>query len=385
MPEIPKPVLTVLDTLSGAGHSAYAVGGFVRDTLMGREPHDWDVATDAKDGEIIKLFDRAVPTGVKYGTVTVLMPGGAVEVTTFRRDGEYKNGRRPESVEFVGDVREDLARRDFTVNAMAMDRRGNIIDPFGGREDIERKVLRTVGDPERRFSEDALRMLRLLRFHAQLGFECDERALEAVRKLSPLARRLSAERVREEVRRTLLSPDPAAVTLMIEYGLLARFMTEKGKNIGAGRLMEAPGELRLAAFAVMVRNAGAAQSAEGLLRALHCSAKESRLAGEAEKVGERLRPEEKSVRLALAEFSAEAVMVAAAAGGFYGLAREELERGRFTRVPGLAVSGGDIKALGVEGEEISGLLRALSALVTLGELENERDALLGYVKNQIVT
>ncbi len=378
MPVFPGHVLTVLDTLRAAGHRAYAVGGCVRDTLLGRGPHDWDVATDAGDGEIVALFEHTVPTGARYGTVTVLLPGGAVEVTTFRRDGEYLDGRKPETVEFVDDIREDLARRDLTVNAMAMDGRGDIIDPFGGREDIKRKLLRTVGDPERRFSEDALRMLRLLRFHAQLGFECDGAALNAVRRLAPLAARLSAERVREELCKTLLSPRPASAVLMIEYGLLAGFMSENGKNIPAARLSEAPGELRMAVFALMVRNTGAVPSAEGLLRALRCTARECRLAGAAERAAEGLA--KMPVRLALAEFDAEAVLTAAAAGGFYGEARAELEAGSFTKVAGLAVTGEDLKKLGFEGRKIREILRFLSLSVTSGETKNEKPALLERIK-----
>ena len=160
----------VLDTLQRAGFEAWYVGGCVRDTLLGRPIHDWDVTTSALPEQVLALFPRTVPTGLQHGTVTVLSDSGPVEVTTYRADGDYHDGRHPDGVRFVRSLREDTARRDFTVNAMAMDQRGNIRDFYGGRADLAAGILRCVGAPERRFREDALRMLRACRFAAQLGF-----------------------------------------------------------------------------------------------------------------------------------------------------------------------------------------------------------------------
>ena len=158
----------ILNVLSSAGYEAYYVGGCVRDTILGRPVHDWDVTTSALPEQVMACFDHCVPTGLKHGTVTVLLDGLSAEVTTFRTDGSYRDGRRPENVTFVRSLREDLARRDFTINAMAMDACGEITDLYGGREDLAQCVIRCVGDPEQRFREDALRMLRALRFSAQL-------------------------------------------------------------------------------------------------------------------------------------------------------------------------------------------------------------------------
>ena len=171
----------ILDTLEQAGYEAYYVGGCVRDRLLGRPVHDWDITTSAMPEVVLALFGHCVPTGIAHGTVTVLLEDTGAEVTTFRTDGSYHDGRHPDRVTFVRSLREDQARRDFTVNAMAMDRRGRIYDAFGGQADLDRRLLRAVGDPETRFREDALRMLRALRFAAQLGFALDPDTARAIR------------------------------------------------------------------------------------------------------------------------------------------------------------------------------------------------------------
>ena len=168
---IPAYVRNTMTALEAAGHQAYCVGGCVRDSLLGQTPEDWDVTTSALPEETMAVFgERAIPTGLKHGTVTICWPGGKVETTTFRRDGTYADHRHPEHVTFTPSLEEDLARRDFTVNAMALDLRGDLHDPFHGQADLRDRVLRCVGDPERRFSEDALRILRCLRFAARLDF-----------------------------------------------------------------------------------------------------------------------------------------------------------------------------------------------------------------------
>ncbi len=213
----------ILKTLKQAGFSAWYVGGCVRDTLLGRPIHDWDIATSALPEETMTIFPRCVPTGIKHGTVTVVDGKDTYEVTTFRVDGEYRDGRHPEDVTFVRAIRDDLARRDFTVNAMAMDEQGEILDLFGGREDLAAKKLRCVGVPEERFHEDALRMLRALRFAAQLGFTIENETYRAIRACAKLCAGLSAERVRDEVEKTLLSDDPDAAHEMVRLKLLAAF------------------------------------------------------------------------------------------------------------------------------------------------------------------
>ena len=208
---IPPFAAEILRALEGAGHEAYCVGGCVRDTLLGRVPEDWDIATSARPEETLALFGGdALPTGLRHGTVTVRRGEGGAEVTTFRRDGGYADHRRPESVAFTASLAEDLARRDFTVNAMALSLRGELHDPFGGRRDLEAKCIRCVGEPARRFGEDALRILRGLRFAAVLDFSV-EPATAALSAAREDLRFIAPERIFTEVRKLLLAPRPSPV------------------------------------------------------------------------------------------------------------------------------------------------------------------------------
>ena len=222
----PPGIIFILSELRTHGHAAYAVGGCVRDSLLGKIPDDWDVTTSALPDEVMHLFgESAVPTGLKHGTVTVKAGGGSAEVTTFRSDGVYTDHRRPDSVRFVPDVREDLARRDFTMNAIAAPLKGGLVDPFGGQGDIKRGIIRCVGEPERRFSEDALRMLRAVRFSAKLGFVIEPQTLGAIYRLSPLARELAPERVAVELIKTLCAENAAGpLGLLLSSGLMDSYV-----------------------------------------------------------------------------------------------------------------------------------------------------------------
>lgn len=220
---VPEPVRSCCETLWAAGEAACPVGGCVRDSLLGRTPGDWDVATSARPETVQALFARTVPTGLRHGTVTVLLYGMSLEVTAFRREEGYSDGRRPDRVVFGVGLTEDLARRDFTINAMALLPDGTVADPFGGRADLAERVIRCVGDPERRFREDALRMLRAVRFAAQLGFAIEEETAAALRREAAGLEQVSGERVRVELEKTLLSPRPELCALPVELGMLARF------------------------------------------------------------------------------------------------------------------------------------------------------------------
>jgi tRNA nucleotidyltransferase (CCA-adding enzyme) len=222
--------MEVLRTLSAAGHRSWIVGGVVRDLLL-RRPRgttDQDVATPARPDEVAALFRKVVPTGVEHGTVTVVVGGAPVEVTTFRGEGAYEDGRRPSSVTFLGDIDQDLARRDFTINALAYDPLAQEFrDPFGGRGDLRRRVLRAVGDPSARFSEDGLRPLRAARFAAQLGFELEPGTAAAIPAALPVVARVSVERVAEELSRLLLAPHALRGLLLLERtGLLSVVLPE---------------------------------------------------------------------------------------------------------------------------------------------------------------
>lgn len=217
---LPPQILYILQTLEQAGHAAYLVGGCVRDHLLGKVPDDFDICTSALPEQTMQLFDRCVPTGIAHGTVTVLYDGMQAEVTVFRKETAYSDHRHPDGVEYTGDLTEDLARRDFTINAMAMDRHGMVHDPWGGKADLQAGILRCVGDADTRLREDALRMHRGLRFSAQLGFTIEPVTLAAIAKNAGYCRYVAAERVQAELTKTLLSEHPQKVGSMMVLGLL---------------------------------------------------------------------------------------------------------------------------------------------------------------------
>lgn len=216
---LPETVRDILNKLETAGFQAYAVGGCVRDSILGKEPDDWDLTTDARPEEVKALFPRTVDTGLQHGTVTVLLGGEGYEVTTYRIDGSYSDGRHPDSIRFTPSLAEDLKRRDFTINAMAVSERGELVDLFGGQEDLARGCIRCVGDPYARFREDALRMLRAVRFAAQLNFEIEAETFKALTELSPNLARVSKERILAELTKLLLSNHPEKLELLYVAGL----------------------------------------------------------------------------------------------------------------------------------------------------------------------
>ena len=215
----------LLDALHAAGYAAYAVGGCVRDSLLGRTAHDWDLCTSALPQQVMELFgaEQCIPTGLQHGTVTIKYGGQLYETTTFRTEGSYTDGRHPDEVQFVPDVREDLARRDFTINAMAYNEAEGLVDPFGGQADLQNGLLRAVGEPQQRFTEDALRILRLYRFAARFGFALDAATARAARQLAPHLDCISAERIQEELAKLLAAPQPGAY---LEPAVLAVVLPE---------------------------------------------------------------------------------------------------------------------------------------------------------------
>ena len=192
---LPEDVKKIIRTIEENGFEAYAVGGCVRDSILGREPDDWDITTSARPEQVKSFFKKTIDTGIKHGTVTVMINHVGYEVTTYRIDGEYKDGRHPESVEFSAKLVDDLKRRDFTINAMAYNESHGFVDEFNGISDLNNKVIRCVGDSVERFSEDALRMMRAIRFSAQLGFEIEQSTYNAIVKLAPSIKQVSMERV----------------------------------------------------------------------------------------------------------------------------------------------------------------------------------------------
>ena len=226
MIRIPEQVSTILAKLQESGYEAYIVGGCVRDALLGREPNDWDITTSALPMDVKRIFVKTVDTGLQHGTVTVLAGGKGYEVTTYRVDGVYEDGRHPKAVTFTPSLREDLQRRDFTINAMAYREPGVLVDLFGGQKDLADGVIRAVGDPVQRFSEDALRILRAIRFSAQLGYRIEDETLRAASELAVNLRKISAERIRVELEKTITSDHPALLRTAHEAGITAMFLPE---------------------------------------------------------------------------------------------------------------------------------------------------------------
>ncbi len=231
---IPAELRPIAAVFAQGGYQCFLVGGAVRDLLMNTQPGDLDLATDATPPQVTAIFRRVIPTGIAHGTVTILFQGKQYEVTTFRTETTYSDGRRPDSVAFASTIDEDLSRRDFTINGIALDLHdGHVVDPFGGRDDIQRCVVRAIGEPEERFREDALRLLRAIRFAVKLDFAIDKNTLAGIRRAAPTISRISAERVRDELTRMIQSPDPRrALRLLRDTGLLTPVLPELETGIG---------------------------------------------------------------------------------------------------------------------------------------------------------
>ena len=395
LPELPKFAEAVMERLERAGYEAYAVGGCVRDPLLGLAPNDWDVTTDARPERVAELFSeppfRAIPTGMAHGTVTVLSSGEPVEVTTYRIDGEYTDCRRPDSVSFTSSLEADLARRDFTINAMAYSPKRGLIDPFGGRDDLSARLIRCVGEPEKRFSEDALRILRAVRFASVLafgtepGFELETRTANAALELCGLLSRISRERVSAELVKLLHGGHAPAVIRQYEP-ILREVIPLADCADTVGRLNEMGAETPLLLAAALFGR----QDAREILRELRFDRKTIR------RVGEILsRPGAKDypgAKLLCAEVGADIARdietLAAARGdipaecaGFVG---EILRRGECISLKQLRIDGEGLLSLGVEPGRIGGALNRLLREVIEGNLQNERSSLADYAAKHLL-
>lgn len=223
---MPGKVNKIIGVLQEAGFEAYAVGGCIRDSLLGRTPNDWDITTSAKPMEVKALFSHTIDTGIQHGTVTILLDREGFEVTTYRIDGEYEDGRHPKEVSFTGSLEEDLKRRDFTINALAYNETVGLIDIFEGQKDLKDGIIRCVGNAEERFTEDALRMLRAIRFSAQLGYRIEENTLTAIHKQAGNLEKISAERIQTELLKLMVSPHPDYLWTAYECGVTKVFFPE---------------------------------------------------------------------------------------------------------------------------------------------------------------
>lgn len=344
-------------------------GGCVRDSLMGRRPDDYDVAASAPPEAVEALFARTVPTGIRHGTVTVLYGGGRCEVTTYRVDGAYTDHRRPDGVRYTASLEDDLARRDFTINAMAMDAAGAVTDPFGGREDIGRRLIRCVGEPERRFNEDALRMLRAVRFAAKLGFEIDGPTLAAALEYAPLTASLSAERVAAELRAILASSRPDYVWALVDWGLLAGRVGPGRGGAERGSLAPLPRYARTAHFLRALEDGGHIASARGFLSALRFDGRTARVSSAAAEI---LASGSRDYKRLLRDYGREAVLAAFPRSRRL---RELLRSGECWSLDALAVNGDGLKALGYSGRELGEELSRLLEHVIDNPEDNRKDIL----------
>ena len=387
---IPDFIREIMDRIESAGYEAFVVGGSLRDILLGKEPHDWDVTTSALPETVASLFPdkHVIPTGLKHGTVTVVSEGEPVEITTYRVDGEYTDSRRPNEVTFTRNIEEDLSRRDFTVNALAYNEKKGLLDLFGGRSDLENKLIRAVGDPEKRFTEDALRIMRAFRFSAQLGFDIEENTLAAAKKLATRLKNIARERIGSEFMRLLASAYPEKALSMMEnaiFEVLPVGELEKDRY----RLVEKPDNSAEARLALLLYG----KTKEELL----CVARELRLSNDQKhrllllasphEVDLGLTPV--SARLFLRHYGDEAdtaarmlAILGVISPEFEDLTSEEAAKDPCLSPDALAIGGGDIISLGIaSGKEVGALLSRLLDEVIRDPSLNEREKLIDKAKS----
>ena len=429
----------ILSRLSDAGFEAYLVGGCVRDRLMGKPAHDIDITTNALPDAIMRIFGecKVIPTGIRHGTVTVLKNGIPFEITTYRVDGSYSDCRRPDSVRFTSTIEEDLARRDFTMNAIAMDRDGRLADPFGGAEDIAHGVIRCVGAPEKRFSEDALRIMRAVRFASQLGFEIENETAEAIRSMSGRLNVISKERIREELDKLICGEN--CVSVMLEYSdIISAIIPEFAPCIGFEQhsdfhcydvwehtlraMANAPADDVILRRSLLFHDIGKPQCVKFDEKGKgHFKGHAEVSADMATTIMKRLKYDSKSISESVMlirshsdkirnKIEAKKIISKIGERLFFKLvemkkcdnsakrkfvlkenemldetaetARKFIEAGECCSLRQLAVSGNDLMKLGLSGSEIGSRLKELLNLVTEEKLENNRETLMNFVKRR---
>ena len=374
MLKIPEKIKFVLRTLTQNGYEAYIVGGCVRDSLLGIIPSDYDVTTSAKPEEILGLFDKTVPTGLKHGTVTVIIENEPIEVTTFRTDGEYKDSRHPQNVEFVTDLREDLSRRDFTVNAVAYNETVGLVDLFGGLNDLENKILRAVGDGDKRFREDALRILRLFRFASQLEITPEEKTLNSALKLQNGLKNISKERIFSEIVKAVNGKNPKAILPLINSGgleFLGICKTPEFTTIDDS-------DLRLFVFL----NTSSENPIE-VLKTLKAPNRQIDFANKLLKLQsiEMENKEDIKNALFLTDFNAvNSFLQLQEDEGTLKLLAEIIKNKEPYLISHLAISGEDLKELGFKGKEIGEILERLRQTVVCSPEKNRKEILLTLTK-----
>ncbi len=389
---IPSYVQKIIDRLEENGYEAYIVGGCVRDMLLGREPNDFDVTTSAVPEQTLSVFSdmRTVPTGLKHGTVTVLSSGEPIEVTTFRIDGKYTDSRHPESVCFTSNIKEDLSRRDFTVNAMAYNKSRGIVDPFGGADDMEKKILRAVGEPCLRMQEDALRIMRALRFSAQLGFEIESGTVLALKKMKEGLANVSGERLGVELAKLVTAPYPKRpVELMCSLGISKYILGDYvPSEYLLNKLEELPNDLATR-FGCLLWNCERENIAKILSDMKYSNEQKKAILNVTDvKIFGDVKTDADVRRFLLRykEYADSAALLREKLMENDSLSAQRLERvrknGFCDSVSSLAIGGDELISLGINGKEIGIILNEMLALVTEEPEKNTRRALLEYASNK---
>lgn len=411
--ELPKDVKYIIDTLCEHDFEAYAVGGCIRDSILKRNPDDWDITTNALPEQVKELFKRTVDTGIRHGTVTVMIDKIGYEVTTYRIDGEYEDGRHPKSVEFSSDLLEDLKRRDFTINAMAYNDKTGLRDEFGGISDIRKCMVRCVGNPKERFDEDALRMMRAVRFSAQLRFSIHRETLEAIKALAPNIKKISMERIQVELLKTLMSDRPETVELFSECGLLKHILPQidtilkspkKALVLRMLKNSEKTAVMRYGALLYYAGEAGARDTLKTLkldnytidmvtklikYESVPIKVNEVDVRQAMHDLGVDFIPLLRAYKRNIYKSKEEAMFIPMGKHltqieTVYKLYQQIVERGDCVLLKDLAVNGKDLINLGMKpGEEIGEMLELLLRVVIEKPIENDRQVLLALVEGKL--
>ncbi len=385
---MPPQVERILERLNEKGFEAYAVGGCVRDSLLGRQPEDWDITTSARPEQVKALFRRTIDTGILHGTVTVMMDGAGYEVTTYRIDGEYADGRHPKQVVFTPDLLEDLKRRDFTINAMAYSHKTGIVDVFGGAGDLKGRLIRCVGNPLERFEEDALRLLRAIRFSAQLGFSIEEETCDAIIRIAPNLLKVSRERIQAELTKLLQSGCPEKIKTVYEMGI-SPYISQAFSEV-PWQSFQIPDRLsseKYVRWGAFLRLAGSDKAVQVLKDLKMDNDTISRVKVLAVWAGREVQAEEKEIRRSMSRMLPEVWDTLVELNG-YGekvrrLTEEIRERGDCLDLKHLAVNGQDLIAAGIRpGKEMGKALEELLEWVLEDPKRNHKDILLEYFLKQ---
>lgn len=397
--KVPEEVRSIMERLTEAGYEAYCVGGCVRDSLLGRAPEDWDITTSALPEQVKSLFSNTVDTGIQHGTVMIVRKGTGYEVTTYRIDGEYKDGRHPEQVTFTRSLEEDLKRRDFTINAFAYNEETGLVDLFGGLDDLDAKVIKAVGDPNKRFEEDALRIMRAIRFSAQLGFEVEEKTYDAISSHADRLAQVSMERIRVEFEKTLVSKNSGKVKEFFQLGMgenilpgYAKRCEDFDEEIAASYSGLGEEERRYLLLADLLRYLSADEAKDALRKMKYDNKTVTMVSRtlqyqetccEADKVSIKRALNEEGEEIFFLALQMKEAVTKESFSAVREMAKEILDKQEPYTIGQLAVTGNDLKEEGIsEGTQIGETLQKLLEQVILEPEKNTKEDLINMIREQ---